>query len=99
MAECRSKHSIIADRTVDTNMPNVVRGSQVTKEIVTKKVVTKNGEVKLDINLHLDININAEGVKVSASTLKAQQADDDEINWAIPDFGGEKLQFGKQVED
>jgi hypothetical protein len=76
-------------------MPNLVRGKQKTKEIITKQVVTKNGEVKLDIQLHLDININAEGVQVGASALKAEQSDS-EIDWVIPDFGSdERIQFGK----
>ena len=95
--ECLLKHSFIADQIIHNNMPNVIRGNQFTKEVITKKVVTKNGEVKLDINLHLDININAEGVKVSASTLKAQQSEEDEaIDWVVPDFDGdERIQFGK----
>jgi|OpeIllAssembly_1097287.scaffolds.fasta_scaffold403144_2 propanediol dehydratase small subunit len=81
-------------------MPNLVRGNQTVQKVITKEVVTKEGEVKLDITLHLDITINAGEVKISASTLKEQAKDADDIQWTIPDFGStERIQFGKLGEE
>lgn len=85
-------------------MPNVIKSNQTTKEIV-QQVVTKDGEMKLDIHLHLDININANGgihVDASNSTIEKKKNNIDEeedVGWAIPDFGdGEIIQFGKEGE-
>ncbi|MCK9459694.1 MAG: hypothetical protein M0R80_08650 [Proteobacteria bacterium] len=57
------------------------------------KVITKDGECKIQINIQLDINVNEHGVTVKASDDKI----DESIDWAIPDFTtGQKLKFGKE---
>lgn len=81
-------------------MPNLIKPTSQTTKIVNKKVVTQDGEAKLEIALRLDININADGVAVSAHSIKAEGEDDDGINWAIPDFDGEeKIEFGKTIKE
>jgi hypothetical protein len=81
-------------------MPNLIKGSQVTKQVITKEVKTKQGDAKLDITLHLNLTITADGIQVSSSPLRAQKLDEEEdaIDWAVPDFGSEKINFGKQAE-
>ena len=68
-------------------------------EKVKTKVVTKNGECKIELTLN--ININSEGVSVTADGKKAKDKKyidegEDEVNWAIPEFDSKKIDFGKK---
>jgi hypothetical protein len=65
---------------------------------VKTKVITKNGECQVVISLDLNININVEDLKkLGIGTVAAQDKQEDEnVNWAIPEFGNqEKIKFGK----
>lgn len=65
------------------------------------KVVSQEGEVKVTIALELTINLNSDGLKVSASSevgkVEKQKDSEDKVLWEIPDFGPvPKLGFGKK---
>jgi len=71
-------------------------------------IVTKQGECEITLKLELNININSNGgVSVSATSTPVTPArtpllpaQEETIDWAIPDFGGtEKIQFGKNVKE
>ena len=62
-------------------------------QTIVKEVVTKQGEVT--INLVLDINVNSGNINIAAK----ESAEDDSFNWIIPEFGSEKIEFGKKVEE
>lgn len=72
-------------------MPQFVRPGQV-------QVLSQDGEVKVTIALELTINLNTDGVKVSAQAIEQKQEKQPESNdWMIPDFGtSPKLNFGKR---
>lgn len=67
------------------------------------KIVTRDGELVVSIQLDININLNQTGSidvnnvvanAVSPNTVKKQE--EDKIPWEIPDFGGtEKIKFGK----
>jgi len=62
-------------------------------------VVTKEGECKIELTLN--ININAEGVNVTAGGKKGKKKKyidegEDKVNWAIPEFDNKKIDFGKE---
>jgi hypothetical protein len=62
------------------------------------KVVTKNGEVFVNIALELNIKLDGSNLLVSnggGSAAKSSLATDDKVNWAIPDFNSDKIDFGK----
>ena len=70
-------------------------------EKVKTNIVTKNGECKIELTLN--ININAEGISVTAGgkskkNKKNKYIDEgeDKVNWAIPEFDSEKIDFGKK---
>ena len=77
---------------------------QVVKPIKTQ-VVTKDGECAVDISIELTININTDGLQVSATATpqvhadsKIEDSEDQESLWAIPTFGnndGNNFKFGK----
>jgi len=71
-------------------------------------IITKQGECEITLKLELNININSNGgVSVSAASMPVNQsarlplpAQEESIDWAIPDFGStEKIQFGKNVKE
>lgn len=72
---------------------------------LTTKVITKDGECHLAISLELTINLNSDGLLVSADNAKTKVAsknqnkeDDNPIDMIIPDFSsGNKVKFGKNV--
>lgn len=73
-------------------MPQLIKPGSV-------KIMTQDGEVQVTIALELTINLNTDGVKVSAQAVEqnkeAVQQEKDE--WMIPDFGASpKLDFGKR---
>lgn len=65
------------------------------------KIVTENGEAKVEIHLTLDLNITADGLNVSARASSNDKKivpvdDNDSVDWVIPDFGvTERIAFGK----
>ena len=70
------------------------------------KVVTQDGEVQVTIALELTINLNSNGLNVSAGNVEAQPANlsglpkkpkEEKVNWEIPDFDAfPKVDFGKK---
>lgn len=71
-------------------MPNLIKQGDA-------RVVTKNGEVF--VNIALELNIKLDGSNIQISNGKAngtEQQEQDKINWEIPDFEpSNKIQFGK----
>lgn len=65
------------------------------------KVITKDGECKLSINIDLNINLNTLGVSVSAqpsNKLESQDFKKEDTAWEIPDFTPQpKVNFGKKA--
>lgn len=63
------------------------------------KVVTKNGEVFVNIALELTIKLEGTGIQgaVSASGGVSPSAlpGADKVNWEMPDFSSNKIDFGK----
>ena len=63
------------------------------------KVVTKEGELLISLQLDININLNQSGSFVSTAqdVSKVKVANkDDEVEWAIPEFKpSEKIKFGK----
>lgn len=64
------------------------------------KVVTKEGEITVSLQIDLNINLNQNGTFVEGgvtSTAKVNsKKDDDDVAWVIPDFKpSEKINFGK----
>jgi hypothetical protein len=65
------------------------------------KVITKDGQITVQLQIDLNINLNQTGsVTVSSdgqikSNSKNEQVEEDTA-WAIPDFGNtKKIKFGK----
>ena len=73
-------------------MPNLIKQREA-------KVVTKNGEVFVNIALELTIKLDGTNLQVSAATgpigSSPSLVQDDKVGWAIPDFSSEKIDFGK----
>ena len=74
-------------------MPNLIKQGEA-------RVITKNGEVFVNIALELTIKLDGTNFQVSsdgASPARAEKISqpEDKVNWAIPDFGSDKIQFGK----
>ena len=73
-------------------MPQLIKPKEV-------KVITKDGECQVSIVLELNINLNTDGVAVSAQTIKQEvkQEKPKESGWEIPDFEAlPKINFGKK---
>lgn len=73
-------------------MPQLIRPGSV-------KIMTQDGEVQVSISLELTINLNTDGVKVSAQAVegKVVEKPQEKDEWMIPDFGSSpKLNFGKR---
>lgn len=76
-------------------MPNLIKQGEA-------KVVTKNGEVFVNIALELNIKLDGtnlqfgggHGGPISNGTSGLPQAED-KVNWEIPDFTSNKINFGK----
>jgi len=72
-------------------MPNLIKPGEA-------RVVTKNGEVFVNISLELTVKLDGSNISVSAGGVqeKAKLTEQNEkINWEIPDFSSDKIQFGK----
>ena len=73
---------------------------------VKTSIITKEGEAIVKIELDLNVNITTDGLQVTvkdtttSGSSKVSLEEDDDINWAVPDFGGsEKIKFGKKVQE
>lgn len=66
------------------------------------KVLTQDNEVKVSISLELTINLNSDGLNVSASSAQIskepnEKIAEDKTDWLIPDFDTAPLiNFGKK---
>lgn len=75
-------------------MPNLIKQGEA-------RVITKNGEVFVNIALELTIKLDGSNLQVGAIANQngnSQQLlkEEEKINWEIPDFGSDnKLDFGK----
>ena len=73
-------------------MPNLIKQGEA-------KVVTKNGEVFVNIALELNIKLDGSNIQLSNGTNalgSAIEKQEDKINWEIPAFEPtNKIQFGK----
>lgn len=75
-------------------MPQLIRPQEV-------KVITKDGECQVSIVLELNINLNTDGMAVSAQAIKQdkQEKPKSGTNWEIPDFeASPRINFGKKQE-
>lgn len=64
------------------------------------KVVTKDGEITVSLQIDLNINLNQHGALADTGTNVNAKVNskktEDEVAWAIPDFKpSEKINFGK----
>jgi hypothetical protein len=66
------------------------------------KVITKDGEIVVKLEIDLTINLNANGqLAASVSGVKAQEVDneDDDVKFIVPTFNkAPKVEFGKNVK-
>jgi len=71
-------------------MPNLIKQGEA-------RIVTKNGEVFVNISLELNIKLEGTGIQGAVSASGAVQAlpKEDKVNWAIQDFEASKIDFGK----
>jgi hypothetical protein len=71
-------------------MPNLIKPNSV-------KVITKDGEITVSLQIDLNINLNQNGTSfTSNNTGGVANNKDDDFEWAIPDFQkAEKVNFGK----
>lgn len=63
------------------------------------KIITQDGEVQMFITLELNINLNTNGVisTIETETKKTlEKPVKENTEWAIPDFGSTKIDFGKK---
>jgi len=67
-------------------------------------VISKEGEVQLNITIDLNINLNTGNVdfkvnKPVESKVEKEKEEDEKTIWAIPNFGSkDKVKFGKKKE-
>ena len=65
------------------------------------KIVTKDGEIVISLQLDININLNQSGsfdvnTSASAVTTDVKKKTDDDVRWEIPEFKTtEKIKFGK----
>ena len=71
-------------------MPNLVKQGEA-------RVITKNGEVFVNIALELTIKLEGSALQVAAFGSAGGQAltAEDKVKWEIPDFSPGKIDFGK----
>jgi hypothetical protein len=80
-------------------MPQLIKPGSV-------RLVSKDGEVSVAITIDLNINLTnlLEGVSLPSSSIPDKtnkkensitEVTSDKVEWAIPDFGSEKINFGK----
>lgn len=66
-------------------MPNLIKQGEA-------KVVTRNGEVFVNITLELNIKLDGSNLQVSNDESLPKK---DNVSWQIPDFTSNKIDFGK----
>jgi hypothetical protein len=62
------------------------------------QVVTKDGEMTVNLKIDLNINLNGTAVNIPINeTAKVKSMDeDDKVEWMVPDFtSSKKINFGK----
>jgi hypothetical protein len=73
-------------------MPNLIKQGEA-------RVVTKNGEVFVNIALELNIKLDGSNIQVSSgsgTSVGSSANNNEKVNWEIPDFEpSNKIQFGK----
>lgn len=75
-------------------MPNLIKQGEA-------KVVTKNGEVFVNIALELNIKLDGTNLQVvsgngsAAGASQASPVAEEKVSWQIPDFSSDKINFGK----
>ena len=74
-------------------MPNLIKQGEA-------RVVTKNGEVFVNINLELNIKLDGSNLQFNVGAVQGGQASpaakqEDNVSWQIPDFTSNKIDFGK----
>lgn len=74
-------------------MPNLIKQGEA-------RVITKNGEVFVNIALELTIKLDGTNLLQSVGSgdspaVALTPKQDDKVNWVIPDFSSEKIDFGK----
>ncbi len=74
-------------------MPNLIKQGEA-------KVITKNGEVF--VNIALELNIKLDGTNIQMPSIfennlaSGSKKEDEKVSWQIPDFSSEnKINFGK----
>lgn len=73
-------------------MPNLIKQGEA-------RVVTKNGEVFVNIALELNIKLDGTNLQVvsggAAAPAYGKTPEAEKVNWEIPDFSSNKIDFGK----
>ena len=73
-------------------MPNLIKQGEA-------RVVTKNGEVFVNITLELNIKLDGTNLQVSAGggsvPGSSSALPEEKVSWQIPDFSSDKIDFGK----
>ena len=70
-------------------MPNLIKQGEA-------RVITKNGEVFVNIALELSIKLDGSSIQISNGSSIENKKQEEKINWEIPDFeSSNKIQFGK----
>lgn len=62
------------------------------------KIITKEGEIFVNIALELNIKLDGQNLQISGSNVSPSQKQQEveKVNWEIPDFqSSKKIQFGK----
>jgi hypothetical protein len=75
-------------------MPNLIKQGEA-------KIVTKNGEIFVNIALELNIKLDGTNLQVvsgqgsSGGGAAQAQREDEKVSWQIPEFSSDKINFGK----
>ena len=74
-------------------MPNLIKQGEA-------RVVTKNGEVFVNIALELNIKLDGSNLQLNVGSGQGEQQasaqkQEDSVSWQIPDFTSDKIDFGK----
>jgi hypothetical protein len=70
-------------------MPNLVKQGEA-------RVITKNGEVFVNIALELTIKLEGSALQIAAAGAGGQAPlNEEKVKWEIPDFAPGKIEFGK----
>lgn len=59
------------------------------------RVLTKNGEVFVNISLELNIKLDGTNVQGFSAGPASSLPKEEKVNWEIPDFAPGKIDFGK----